>query len=93
MKTLKQILTLTTLGLMVLNTFAADAPDRPLHVLYLGPVSMGGGARGGGFGGGRTNYVYLPGQTLAPEAIYFNHRADVDKDMAEGQAFNAHDYL
>ncbi len=37
---------------MALNTFAADAPDRPLHVLYLGPVSMGGGARGGGFGGG-----------------------------------------
>ena len=66
-------------GLLVLNTFAADAPDRPLHILYLGPVSAGGGARGGGFGGGgsRTNYVYLPGQTLAPEAIYFDHRADV----------------
>ena len=27
--------------------------------------------------GARTNYVYLPGQTLAPEAIYFDHRADV----------------
>src|SRR5690606_6208675 len=31
---------------------------------------------GGGFGGSRTNYVYLPGQTLAPEAIYFDHRAE-----------------
>lgn len=73
MNNLKQILTLVTGGLLALNTFAADAPDHPLHILYLGPVSAGGGARGGGFGGGgsRTNYVYLPGQTLAPEAIYF----------------------
>jgi putative membrane-bound dehydrogenase-like protein len=77
MKSLNQILTLLTGGLMTLNTFAADVPDRPLHVLYLGPASAGGGARGGGFGGPRTNYVYLPGQTLAPEAIYFNHRTDV----------------
>src|SRR6185369_16409496 len=74
MKSLKQILTLLTGGLMALNTFAADAPDRPLHVLYLGPVSSGGGGRGfGGFGGSRSNYVYLPGQTLAPDAIYFDH--------------------
>ena len=79
MNNLKQILILLTGGLMALNTFAAEAPDRPLHVLYLGPVSSGSaGPRGGGFGGGgsRTNYVYLPGQTLAPEAIYFDHRAD-----------------
>lgn len=62
-------------GLMALNTSAADAPDRPLHILYLGSVSSGGTGFGGG--GSRTNYVYLPGQTLAPEAIYFNHRADV----------------
>ena len=76
MKNLKQIVILLTGGLMVLNTIAADAPDRPLHVLYLGPVSAGGGGRGtgfGGFGGSRTNYVYLPGQTLASEAIYFDH--------------------
>src|SRR5436190_10898045 len=77
MNHLKQILLLLTGGLLALDTFAADAPDRPLHVLYLGPASGGGGARGGGFGGPRTNYVYLPGQTLAPEEIYFDHRSDV----------------
>jgi putative membrane-bound dehydrogenase-like protein len=78
MKNLQQILTLLTGGLMVLNTIAADTPDRPLHVLYLGPVSVGSGGRGsGGFGGPRTNYVYLPGQTLAPEAIYFDHLTDL----------------
>ena len=75
MKSLKQILILLTGCLMVLDTFAAAAPDRPLHVLYLGPVSTGGG--GGGFGGSRTNYVYLPGQTLASEAIYFDHLANL----------------
>jgi hypothetical protein len=77
MNNLKKILILLTGALMALNTFAADAPDRSLHVLYLGPVSAGG-ARGGGFGGGsRTNYVYLPGQTLAPEAMYFDHLSDL----------------
>src|SRR5262245_19757978 len=74
----KQILILLTGGLMAFNTFAADAPNRPLHVLYLGPVDVGRGGRGfGGFGGPRTNYVYLAGQPLAPEAIYFDHRTDV----------------
>ena len=81
MNNAKQLLILLAAGLVALNSFAADAMDRPLHVLYLGPVSMGGGPRGpggGGFGGGsRTNYVYLPGQTLATDAIYFDHRADV----------------
>src|SRR5437762_6828225 len=81
MKNTKRLLTVLTGGLMVLNTLAADAPDRPLHVLYLGPVGIGGGGRGGGFGGGfggpRTNYVYLPGQTLAPEAIYFDHLSNL----------------
>jgi cytochrome c553 len=77
MNNTKQVLTFIVTGLIALNAVAADAPIRPLQVLYLGQTSMGGGARGGGFGGGRTNYVYLPGQTLAPEAIYFNHRADV----------------
>ena len=80
MKSLKQVLALLTGGLLVLNTFAAEVPAHPLHILYLGPVSAGGG--GGGFGpqggtGARANYVYLPGQTLAPEAIYFDYRADV----------------
>src|ERR1043166_9742873 len=79
MKKLKQILIFLTGGLIAFNTFAADAPDHPLHVLYLGPVSAGSGGRGfgGGFGGPRTNYIYLPGQTLAPEAIYFDHLSNV----------------
>src|SRR3954466_10362445 len=82
MKNLKQTLILLTGGLMVLNTLAAeldhDAPERPLHVLYLGPVNVGNGGRGfGGFGAPRTNYVYLPGQTLAPEAIYFDHLTSI----------------
>src|SRR5688572_9681992 len=76
MNNLKQILVLLTGGLLTLNTFAAETPERPIHVLYLGPVEAGrSGPRGGGFGGGgsRTNYVHLPGQTLAAEAIYFDH--------------------
>jgi putative membrane-bound dehydrogenase-like protein len=73
MKSKKQVLMLITAGLMCLNALAADAPDRPLHVLYLGPVD--GGSRGSG--GSRTNYIYLPGQTLAPEAIYFDHLSDL----------------
>src|SRR6266576_4042137 len=76
MKHLKRILIVFTGGLIAFNAVAADAPDRPLHVLYLGSVSGGGGG-GGGFGGSRTNYVYLPGQTLAPEAIYFDHLSDL----------------
>jgi putative membrane-bound dehydrogenase-like protein len=71
MKNLKQLLFLSLGGLAALSSIAADAPERALHVLYLGPVNVGGGGRG--FGGSRTNYVYLPGQTLAPEAIYFDH--------------------
>ena len=61
-------------GLAAFPSLAADAPNRPLHVLYLGEATAGRG--GGGGGGGRTNYVYLPGQTLAPEAIYFDHLSD-----------------
>src|SRR5688500_7091102 len=75
MNNLKQILILLT-GLLTLNTFAAETTERPIHVLYLGPIEAGrSGPRGGGFGGGgsRTNYVHLPGQTLAPEAIYFDY--------------------
>src|SRR5947209_759164 len=73
MKHLKKFLILLFGGLMVLDTLAAgEAPDRPLHVLYLGPVKTAGGGSGGS-SGPRTNYVYLPGQTLAPEAIYFDH--------------------
>jgi putative membrane-bound dehydrogenase-like protein len=75
---LTKALALLTGGLLALNTFAADAPDRPLHVLYLGPVNVGGrGGGGGGFGGSRTNYIYLPGQTLATEAIYFDHLSNL----------------
>jgi putative membrane-bound dehydrogenase-like protein len=71
---LKRILIPFMGGLIAFNTIAADAPHRPVRVLYLGPVSVGGGGRGfGGFGGPRTNYVYLPGQTLAPEQIYFDY--------------------
>src|SRR5689334_2016704 len=73
MKNLKQLLLLSLGGLVILNGIAADAPGRPLHVLYIGPVTAGSGRGPGGFGGSRTNYVYLPGQTLAPEAIYFDH--------------------
>ena len=75
MKHLKHLLIFLTGGLAVLGPLAASAPEEPLHVLYLGPVEAGGAGRGGGsgFGGSRTNYVYLPGQTLAPEAIYFDH--------------------
>ncbi|PYJ95898.1 MAG: glycosyl hydrolase [Verrucomicrobia bacterium] len=76
MNNLKQILILLTGGLLTLNTFAAETTERPIHVLSLGPVEAGrSGPRGGGFGGGgpRTNYVHLPGQTLAPEALYFDH--------------------
>src|SRR5688500_3928914 len=73
MKIVKLTLILFMGGLMVLNTFAAESPERPRRILYLGPVDDGSGRRGGGFGGPRTNYVYLPGQTLATEAIYFDH--------------------
>ena len=76
MSTTKHVLALMAAGVAALNSLAAGAADRPLQVLYLGEVGMGGAPRGGGFGGGRTNYLYLPGQTLAPEAIYFNHRTD-----------------
>lgn len=61
-------------GLVATNAFAAESPDRPLHVLYLGPAGVASGAPRGS--DSRTNYVYLPGQTLAPEAIYFDHLAD-----------------
>jgi len=74
---MKGVLVLMVAGLMSLDAFAADAPDRPLHVLYLGPVDVGGDGGFGGRGGPRTNYVYLPGQTLAPEAVYFDHLSDV----------------
>ena len=76
MNSTKHVLAFMAAGVAAFNSFAAGAIDRPLQVLYLGEVSLGGAPRGGGFGSGRTNYVYLPGQTLAPEAIYFNHRPD-----------------
>jgi putative membrane-bound dehydrogenase-like protein len=73
MNTAKLTLILLLGGLTALKNFAANSPELPLRVLYLGPIEDGSGRRGGGFGGSRTNYVYLPGQTLAPEAIYFDH--------------------
>src|SRR5687767_6551191 len=73
MNNLKQILILLT-GLLTLNAYAAETTERPIHVLYLGPIEAGRSGPRGGFGGGsRTNYVYLPGQTLATEAIYFDY--------------------
>ncbi len=75
---MKKLLILMAGALIALNTQAAESPNRPLHVLYFGPANAGGGGRGfGGFGGSRTNYVYLPGQTLAPEAIYFDHLTSI----------------
>ncbi|MDB6129657.1 MAG: hypothetical protein JWM04_764, partial [Verrucomicrobiales bacterium] len=71
---------LITAGLVTVQALAAEV-EQPLHVLYLEkaaddkPSGRGGGGGGGG-GGSRTNYVYLPGQTLAVEAIYFDHRSD-----------------
>ena len=82
MKFLRKILALLAFASTAFPAFSADSAQHPLHVLYLGPVTTGAaggfGARGGGGGGGfsRTNYIYLPGQTLAPEAIYFDHRSD-----------------
>ncbi|MGZ8920676.1 MAG: hypothetical protein ACXW3L_06820, partial [Limisphaerales bacterium] len=69
----KVICSLIIFASITMSAAAAEAAERPLHILYLGTVDAGG--RGGGFGS-RTNYVYLPGQTLAPEAIYFDHRSD-----------------
>ncbi|MGZ8939137.1 MAG: PVC-type heme-binding CxxCH protein [Limisphaerales bacterium] len=69
----KVICSLIICASITMSAAAAEAAERPLHILYLGTVDAGG--RGGGFGS-RTNYVYLPGQTLAPEAIYFDHRSD-----------------
>ena len=68
---MKKVLILIVAGLSTYNIIAAEAP---LQVLYLGQVDAGSWSRGGGQ---RTNYVYLPGQTLAPEAIYFDHLSNL----------------
>lgn len=81
MKHLKKVQALVTGGLLILSAFATGAADRPLHVLYLGSTD-GSASDGGGFGRGRTDYVYLPGQTLAPEAIYFDYIKD-SADLTE----------
>jgi len=65
----KNSLTFIAISLLALNVVAAEAP---LHILYLGSVDAGSRS-----GGQRTNYVHLPGQTLAPEAIYFDHISNV----------------
>lgn len=61
-------------GWVAIDLAAAEVPDRPLRVLYWGAVEAGSTGLGGG--GSRTNYAYLPGQTLAPEGIYFDHLSD-----------------
>ena len=78
LKNSKRVLVFIAGALTALDAMAAETTGQALHVLYLGAAGAGGGGGGGGFGrgGGRTNYVFLPGQTLAPEAIYFDHRSD-----------------
>ncbi len=60
-------------ALIAINVLSACAADQPLHVLYLGSSNSGERSAGPA---SRTNYVYLPGQTLATEAIYFDHRSE-----------------
>jgi putative membrane-bound dehydrogenase-like protein len=55
-------------GLRTAHVCAAEPAGRPLHVLYVGDI------RAPGTG---TNYALLPGQRLAAEAIYFDHRDSV----------------
>jgi len=81
MKMLNPVLGLLA-GLGCAVATAATVPDRPLRVLYLGPVGLEG--TGHRAAGSRTNYAYLPGQTLAPEAIYFDHREDAADLTASG---------
>src|ERR1043166_2239277 len=75
MKDRKKLISVVIAGLLIVtNALAADEQEQPLHILYIGALNVGG--RSGG-GGSRTNYVYLPGQTLAPEAIYFDYQPNV----------------
>jgi putative membrane-bound dehydrogenase-like protein len=84
MKMRELIFALLASALALTDSVAAETAEQPLHVLYLGTVNTGGGSGGGfGRGGSRTNYVYLPGQTLAPEAIYFDHRSDLTNITAK----------
>ncbi|MBL9129505.1 MAG: glycosyl hydrolase, partial [Verrucomicrobiales bacterium] len=73
MKPIASMLALLAGGFFTSFARAAEAPDRPLRVLYLGEIEAG---RSDTRVPSRTNYVYLPGQTLAPEAIYFDHLSD-----------------
>lgn len=79
MKFRKRLCAFVLGALLSMPLWAAEGMEQSLHVLYLGAVhpEVGGasGGRGAGFGS-RTNYAYLPGQTLAPEGIYFDHRSD-----------------
>ena len=74
MKILPSTLMTLAVTLLVFNTGTADARADALHVLYLGPIEDANADVG--FRGSRTNYAYLPGQTLAPEAIYFDHQIE-----------------
>jgi len=71
MKLFKQTLILLAGILTALTASANVSSNGPLHVLYIGPLGDYGSFRSS-----RTDYAYLPGQTLAPEGIYFDHLPD-----------------
>jgi hypothetical protein len=71
MKLFKQTLILLAVILTALTASANESSNGPLHVLYIGPLGDYGSFRSS-----RTDYAYLPGQTLAPEGIYFDHLPD-----------------
>lgn len=83
-------LTYLATGLISLPVLAAEVPNHPLHVLYLGENRVAANANGGGSRDSRTQYNYLPGQTLAPEQIYFDHRSNAaDLTEADLKHFDA----
>ncbi|MES2569778.1 MAG: PVC-type heme-binding CxxCH protein, partial [Verrucomicrobiota bacterium] len=55
------------LAASALHCEAAETPDRPIHVLFLGDSTPANPGTQPG------TYAFLPGQTLAGEAIYFDH--------------------
>ncbi len=55
---------------------SAQASPRPLHILFYGPAKPAPAAR-------PAEYAFLPGQTAAPKAIYFDYRTDAAALSAE----------